>query len=40
MRLAGDASIEGGGQYPGRAPEVLPARGLISELFLNASMGS
>ena len=40
MRPAEDASNERGGQYTGRASEVLPACGIFSELFLNALMSS
>jgi TolB-like protein/DNA-binding winged helix-turn-helix (wHTH) protein/Tfp pilus assembly protein PilF len=40
MRPAEDAPDERGGDYSGRAPEVLPARGSFSEFFLNAFMGS
>jgi TolB-like protein/DNA-binding winged helix-turn-helix (wHTH) protein/lipopolysaccharide biosynthesis regulator YciM len=40
MRLVEYASIERGGQYTSLAPEVLPLRGIFSELFLNAAMSS
>jgi TolB-like protein/DNA-binding winged helix-turn-helix (wHTH) protein len=38
MRLVEDASLERGGQYTSPAREVLPWRGIFSELFLNAAM--
>lgn len=40
MRPAEDASNERGGRYTGRESEVLPARGIFSEIFLNAFMSS
>jgi Tol biopolymer transport system component/DNA-binding winged helix-turn-helix (wHTH) protein len=40
MRPAENSPIERGGHYTGRESEVLPVRGIFSELFLNAFMSS